>query len=60
MRVRALSGIEGANQMIVAYADLIDRLADSWRFPILKLPARPENYQAWTDALIKWAMAPVS
>lgn len=60
MRARALSGIEGANQMIVAYADLIDRLADSWRFPMLKLPARPENYQAWTDALIKWAMAPVS
>jgi hypothetical protein len=38
MRARALSGIEGANQMIVAYADLIDRLTDSWRFPMLILP----------------------
>ena len=60
MRARALSGIEGANQMIVAYADLIGRLADCWRFPMLRLPARPENYQARTDALIKWVMAPAS
>jgi hypothetical protein len=60
IRGRALSGIEGANQMIVAYADLIDRLADCWRFPMLRLPARPENYQARTDALIKWVMAPAS
>jgi hypothetical protein len=60
MRARALSGIEGAEQMIVAYADLIDRLADLWRFPMLKLAARPESYQARTDALIKWITAPVS
>ena len=60
MRRRALSGIEGANQMIVAYADLIDRLADCWRFPMLRLSARPENYRARTNALIKWVMAPVS
>jgi hypothetical protein len=60
MRARALSGVEGANRMFVAYADQIDRLADLWRFPILKLPARPENYQARTDALIKWIIAPVT
>jgi hypothetical protein len=60
MRARALSGVEGADRMFVAYADLIDRLADLWRFPILKLPARPENYQARTDALTKWIIAPVT
>jgi hypothetical protein len=56
---RALSGTEGADQMLVAYADLIDRLVDLWRFPILKLAARPENYEARTNMLIKWVMAPV-
>jgi hypothetical protein len=59
MRARALSGVEGADRMIVAYADLIDQLADLWRFPMLKLPARPENYEARTGALTKWAVAPV-
>jgi len=60
MRARALSGVEGADQMIVEYADLIDQLADLWRFPMLKFPARPENYEARTDALIKWLVAPVA
>jgi len=60
MRARALSGLEGGDRMIVAYADLVDRLADLWRFPMLKLPARPENYQARTDALTKWVMAPAT
>jgi len=60
MRTRALSGAAGADQMIVAYADLVDRLAGLWRFPMLKLPARPESYQARTDALTKWAMAPAT
>ena len=60
MQARALSGVEGADQMFVEYADLIDQLADLWRFPMLKLPARPESYQARTDALTRWAMAPVS
>ena len=60
MRARALSGIEGADQMIVAYADLIDQLAERWRFPILKLAARPENYVARTDALTKWIIAPAT
>jgi hypothetical protein len=54
MKARALSGIEGANQMFVAYAGLVDQLADLWRFPILTLPARPENYEARADALTKW------
>ena len=57
MRARALSGVEGADQMLVAYADLIDQLAELWRFPILKLPARPENYEARTDMLTRWVMA---
>ena len=60
MRARALSGVEGADQMLVEYADLIDQLADLWRFPMLKLPARPENYEARTDTLTKWVMAPVT
>jgi hypothetical protein len=57
MQARALSGVEGAERMLVEYADLIDRLAGLWRFPMLKLPARPESYQARTDALTKWATA---
>jgi hypothetical protein len=60
MRARALSDAEGADRMFAAYAKLIDRLADLWRFPMLKLPARPENYEARTDALIKWVAAPVT
>lgn len=60
MQARALSGIEGTNQMLVEYADLIDQLADLWRFPMLKLPARPEDYEARTDALTKWVIAPVT
>jgi hypothetical protein len=60
MRARALSGVEGADRMFVAYAGLIDQLADLWRFPILQLPARPENYEARTDVLTKWVMAPVT
>jgi hypothetical protein len=35
-------------------------LAGLWRFPMLKLPARPESYRARTDALTRWVMAPVS
>ena len=58
MKARALSGIEGAYQMFVAYADLVDQLADLWRFPMLKLPARPESYEARTDVLTKWVVAP--
>ncbi|MFY9957938.1 hypothetical protein [Bradyrhizobium sp.] len=60
MQARALSGAEGAGQMFVEYADLVDQLADLWRFPMLKLRARPENYEARTDTLTKWAMAPAT
>lgn len=60
MQARRLSGVEGADRMLAEYADLVDRLADAWRFPMLKLPARPESYDARTDALTKWAMAPVT
>ncbi|MGC0393132.1 MULTISPECIES: hypothetical protein [Bradyrhizobium] len=60
MQARALSGAEGVDQMAVAYADLMDQLVDLWRFPKLKLPARPENYEARTDVLTKWVVAPAS
>ena len=56
MQARALSGVEGAYQMLVEYADLIDQLANLWRFPMLKLPARPENYGARIDAMTKWVV----
>jgi hypothetical protein len=57
MQARALTGAEGADQMTVEYARLVDHLADLWRFPMLKLPARPESYGERTDALTRWAMA---
>jgi hypothetical protein len=60
MQARALSGVEGANHMLVAYADMVDQLAELWRFPMLKLPARPENYEARTDALTEWVIAPAN
>jgi hypothetical protein len=60
MQARALSGVEGADQMLVAYAGLVDQLADLWRFPMLRLPARPESYEARTNLLTKWVMAPAT
>ena len=54
MHARALSGAEGVYEMLVAYAELIDLLASLWRFPMLTLPARPQNYEVRTDAIIKW------
>ena len=60
MQARALSGVEGAYQMLGEYAHLIDQLANLWRFPMLKLPARPENYGARIDAMTKWVMAPAT
>jgi len=56
MHARALSGAEGVYEMLVEYANLIDRLAGLWRFPMLTLPARPANYGRRTDALIRWTM----
>ena len=55
-QARGLSGADGVEQWIVEYADLVDRSARSWRFPMLTLPARPENYEQRTEALIDWAM----
>ncbi|WP_407112867.1 hypothetical protein [Bradyrhizobium sp. LMG 9283] len=54
MQSRALSGLEGVDQMLVEYASLVDHLVDLWRYPILKLAARPESYEQRTDALTKW------
>lgn len=56
MHARALSGAEAVYEMLVEYANLIDRLVGLWRFPMLTLPARPENYGRRTDELIRWAM----
>jgi hypothetical protein len=55
MRARGLSAAEGVDRWLAEYAELSDRLAKSWRFPMLRLAARPENYERRTDALIKWA-----
>src|SRR5262249_7760183 len=55
MKARGLSGAEGVDRWLVEYADLSDRLARSWRFPRLVRPARPENYEQRTEALIEWA-----
>jgi hypothetical protein len=55
MHARALSGAEGIYEMLIAYADLIDRLEGLWRRPVLTLPARPQNYDVRTDELVKWA-----
>jgi len=54
-RQSTLSGAEGVYEMLVVYADLINRLAGLWRFPVLTLPARPQKYEVRTDAMIKWA-----
>jgi len=51
-----ISAAEGVDRWIVEYAELSDRLARSWRFPMLTLPSRPESYEARTEALISWAM----
>lgn len=56
MHARAFSSAEGVYEMLVEYANLIDRLASLWRFPTLTLAARPENYGRRTDALIRWAI----
>jgi hypothetical protein len=60
IRARALSGIEGVKQMLVEYARLSDHLAGLWRFPILTLPSRPQDYNARTEVLTNWAIGRVS
>jgi hypothetical protein len=54
-RARGLGEASALDEWFVAYADLVDRSAKSWRFPMLTLPARPGNYEQRTEALIKWA-----
>ena len=54
MKARGLSGIGGILEMIAQYSALTDRLVGSWRFSLLRLAARPENYQESIDSLIEW------
>src|SRR5262245_28123363 len=54
MKARGLAGIGGILEMIAQYSALMDRLLGSWRFPPLRLAARPQNYPERTDALIEW------
>lgn len=60
MQSRALSGLEGMDQMLVEYANLIDHLVNLWRYPSLKLSARPESYEQRTDALTKWVAGSIT
>jgi hypothetical protein len=53
-KARNLSGPDALFAVIEEYATLMDRLAASWRFPLLRLAARPQNYQQRTNALIEW------
>jgi hypothetical protein len=41
-------------EMIGQYAAITDRLVALWRFPVLRLAARPASYQERTDAMIEW------
>jgi DNA polymerase III delta prime subunit len=54
MKARGLSGVGGILEMIGQYSALSDRLVALWRFPVLRLAARPESYKERTDALIEW------
>jgi hypothetical protein len=57
MQARDLSRRQRRGSELVAYEGLIDQLAGLWRFPLLQLPARPENYEARTDVLTGRIMA---
>jgi hypothetical protein len=57
MKERGLSGVAGVLEMVRHYAAFIDRLVDSWRFPMLSLAARPGSYEGRTNALIEWVTA---
>jgi hypothetical protein len=54
MKARCLFGVGGILEMIGQYSALSDRLVALWRFPVLRLAARPASYQERTDALIEW------
>jgi hypothetical protein len=53
-KVRNLSGVDALFAAIEEYSGLMDRLAASWRFPLLTLGARPQNYQQRTNTVIEW------
>jgi hypothetical protein len=54
MQARGLSGVGGVRDMFAQYSALADRLVGAWRFPLLRLAARPASYQDRTDAMIAW------
>jgi hypothetical protein len=51
---RGLSGVAGLLEMVRHYAAFTDQLVRSWRFPMLALTARPQNYEGRTKALVEW------
>jgi len=53
-KARGLSGSDALFAATEEYSKLLDQLAASWRFPLLTLTARPQNYQQRTNALIEW------
>ena len=57
-KARNLSGVEAMLEAFGEYSALIDRLAASWRYPLLTLTARPQSYQERTNALIEWLENP--
>ena len=44
MKARGLSGVAGILDMIAQYQKLMQRLVHCWRFPLLRLAARPASY----------------
>ena len=53
-KARNLSGSEAVFTAIEQYSGLMDLLAASWRFALLTLAARPQDYQQRTNTLIEW------
>jgi hypothetical protein len=54
MTARGLSDMDGIRDMFAEYSALADRLVGAWRFPLLRLAARPASYQDRTDTMIAW------
>jgi hypothetical protein len=53
-KARNLSGVDALFAAMEEYSGLMERLAASWRFPLLTLTARPQSYQRRMNALIEW------
>jgi hypothetical protein len=53
-KARNLSGFEAMLEAFGEYSALTDRLAASWRYPLLRLTARPQSYQERMNTLIEW------